>query len=241
MDFVDLQANVKEGRGKEIAKKLREEGLVPGVVYKKGDETINLKIDKKAMAKALHTEAGENVIIKLHIEGLEKRKERTVVLKEIQKDPIKDYLLHVDFQEISLTETLKVKVPILGKGEAIGVKQEDGVSQHILWEVEVECLPTNIPEKIEVDISGLKVGDAIYVKDIQVSEGVKILDDPEAVVFSVEHAKKVEDIVAEPAEGAIEEPEVIREKKEKSEEEAAEEAPKPEKPAKEEKKEEGKK
>jgi len=232
MDFVDLSAGIREEKGKELNKKLRDSGLVPACVYKKGEDTISLKIDRKNLSKALHTEAGENVIIKLHVEGAKKKKERTVVLKEVQRDPIKDRLLHVDFQEISLTETLKVKVPIAGKGESIGVKQDGGVLQHVLWEAEIECLPTNIPEKIEIEISSLKIGDSIHVKDIQAPEGVKILDDPEGVVFSVEHPKKVEEVIAEPAEGAMEEPEVIREKKEKPEEAAIE----PEKPLKEEKK-----
>ena len=239
MDFVELHASLKEGTGKKINKKLRSQGLVPAVVYKKGEDAVNLKIDKKDLIKALHTEAGENVVIKLYLDGAKKKKERTVVLKEIQKDAIKDHFLHVDFQEISLTEKLKVKVPVTAKGEAIGVKQEEGVLQHVLWEVEVECLPTNIPEKIEVDVSNLKMGDALHVKDIKVSEGVKILEDPEGLVFSVEHAKKVEDIVAAPGEEAeMTEPEVIKEKKEKPEEEAAAE---PEKPAAESKKPEEKK
>lgn len=240
MDFVDLHASLREEKGKELNKKLRGAGFVPAVVYKKGEDTLSLKIANKDLFKALHTEAGENVIVKLHVvDGAKKKRDRTVVLKEVQKDPIKDYLLHVDFQEISLTETLKVKVPIAAKGEAIGVKQDGGVLQHILWEAEVQCLPTNIPEKIEVEVSDLKIGDSLHVRDIHVSEGVKILDDLEGVVFSVEHPKKVEDLVAEPAEGAIEEPEVIKEKKEVPEEEAeaGEEAGKP---AKEEKQTEGK-
>ena len=237
MDFVELIANVREGRGKEINKKLREEGLVPACVYRKGEDSLGLRIDKKNLTKTLHTEAGENVIIKLTIDGTEKKKERTVIIKEIQKDPVKDHILHVDFQEISLTETLKVRVPIVGKGESVGVKQEDGVLQQVLWEVEIECLPTNIPEKIEVDVAGLKIGDSIHVKDIQVSEGVKILVEPESVVFSVERKKEVEEALATPPEGELTEPEVIREKKEESEEDAEEAA---EKPAKEEKKEEKK-
>ena len=240
MDFVELHASLREEKGKELNKKLRGTGLVPAVVYKKGEDTLSLKIGNKDLSKALHTEAGENVIIKLHVDGAKKKRDRTVVLKEVQKDPIKDYLLHVDFQEISLTETLKAKVPIVAKGEAIGVKQDGGVLQHVLWEAEVECLPTNIPEKIEIEVSELKIGDSLHVKDIQVPADVKILDDLEGVVFSVEHPKKVEDLVVEPVEGAIEEPEVIREKKEEpeGEAEAGEEAEK--KPAKEEKKVEGK-
>lgn len=237
MEFIDLQANLREGTGKGLNKKLRREGLVPSVVYKKGEETVSLKIDRKNLFKALHTEAGENVIIKLHIDGAKKRKERTVIIKEIQRDPVRDHLLHVDFQEISLTETLKVKVPIATKGEAIGVKQDGGVLQHVLWEAEIECLPTNIPEKIELDISKLKIGESLQVKDILPPGGVKILDDPEAVVFSVEHPKKVEEVVAAPAEGEIQEPEVIKEKK-PEEAPAEEETEKPKEAKKEEKKEE---
>ncbi len=223
MDFVDLKAGVREERGKELNKNLREKGFVPAIVYKKGSDTVSISIDKKNLLKTLHTEAGENVIVKLHIEGAKKAKERTVILKEIQRDPVKDNLLHVDFQEISLTETLKVKVPISGKGEAIGVKQEEGVLQQVMWEVEVECLPTNIPEKIEIDITNLKIGDSIHLKDVSAPEDVKILDNPESVVFSVEHPKAVEDIVAAPPEGELEEPELIREKKEEEPEEGEKE------------------
>lgn len=240
MDFVDLHADLREEKGKELIKKLRAHGLVPAVVYKKGQRTTSVKIDRKDLAKALHTEAGENVIVKLHVGESKKKKERTVIIKDIQKDAVKDYLLHVDFQEISLTEKLKVKIPIAAKGEAVGVKDEDGVLQHVLWEVEVECLPTNIPEKIEIDISALKIGDAIHVKDIHAGEGVTILDDPEGVVFSVEHAKEVEEAVAPPAEGEMEEPEVIKEKKEVPEEEAEEAAEQPTEEKKEKKEEEKK-
>ncbi|MDP6685891.1 MAG: 50S ribosomal protein L25, partial [Candidatus Omnitrophota bacterium] len=141
MDFVDLKASIRDERGKALNKKLREGGAVPAVVYKQGEDTLSLSVDNKNLLKALHSDAGENVIIKLHIDGAKKAKERTVVIKEIQRNPIKDSLVHVDFQEISLSETLKVKVPLAAKGEAIGVKQDGGVFQHVLWEAEVECLP----------------------------------------------------------------------------------------------------
>ncbi|MDP2921331.1 MAG: 50S ribosomal protein L25 [Candidatus Omnitrophota bacterium] len=240
MDFIELKANIREEKGKELNKRLRATGLVPGVVYRKGEATLSLKIDSKNLAKALHTDAGENVIIKLFVEGDKKKKERIVVIKELQKDPVKDLLVHVDLNEISLTETLKVKVPIVSKGEAVGVKQEGGVLQHVMWEVEVECLPTNIPDKIEADISNLKIGDTLSIKDIKPPEGVKILADLESIVFSVEHVKAVEEAVAAPAaEGEATEPELIREKKEKEETEE-EKAEAPAKPAKEEKKEEKK-
>ena len=231
MDFVELKANLREEKGKELNKKLRNAGMVPGVVYRKGEETLSLKIDSKSLSKVLRTEAGENVIIKLFVEGDKNKIERIVVIKEIQKDPVKDVLVHLDLNEISLTETLKVKVPIISKGEAAGVKQEGGVLQHVMWEVEVECLPTNIPDKIEVDITNLKIGETLSIKDILLPEGVKILGDPESIVFSVEHVKTVEEAVAAPVEGESLEPELIREKKEKeeAEEEEKQEAPKQEK------------
>ncbi|MFA5388710.1 MAG: 50S ribosomal protein L25 [Candidatus Omnitrophota bacterium] len=232
MDFVELKAGIREEKGKEKNKRLRATGLVPGVVYRKGEPSLSLKIDSKSLAKTLHTDAGENVIIKLFVEGDKKKKERIVVIKELQKDPVKDILVHVDLNEISLTETLKVKVPLMAKGEAIGVKQEGGVLQHVMWEVEVECLPTNIPDKIDADVTNLAIGGTISLKDIPAPEGVKILGDPESIVFSVEHVKTVEEAVAAPAaEGEASEPELIREKKEKEEAEGEEtaEAPKPEK------------
>jgi large subunit ribosomal protein L25 len=237
MDFIELHADVREEKGTQLNKKLRKKDIVPGIVYKKAEDSVPLKLDRKSLSKALHTSSGENVIIKLFIDDVKKKKERIVVIKEIQRDPVKDAIMHVDFNEISLTETLKVKVPLVSKGEAPWVKQEGGVLQHVLWELEIECLPTNIPDKIEVDISELKIGSMIMLKDIKAPERVKIFGDPEAVVFSVEHVKTVEEAVPAPAEGEAIEPEVIKEKKEKAEEE--EEPPKEEK-KKEEKKEEKK-
>lgn len=231
MDFVELKATIREEKGKELNKKLRNAGLVPGVVYRKGEATLSLKMDSKSLSRALHTDAGENVIIKLFVEDDKKKKERIVVIKELQRDPVKDTLVHLDMNEISLTETLKVKVPLTSKGEAVGVKQEGGVLQHVMWEVEVECLPTNIPDKIEVNITNLKIGETLSIKDAVPPEGVKILEDPESIIFSVEHIKVVEEAVAAPAEGESLEPELIREKKEKEEgeEEEKTEAPKEEK------------
>jgi large subunit ribosomal protein L25 len=237
MDFVELKAQLREEKGKELNKKLRHSGIVPGVVYKKGQEALSLKIASKDLLRALRTEAGDNVIIKLFVEGDKKSKERVVVIKEIQKDPVKDTLVHFDLNEISLTDTLKVKVPIAPKGEAAGVKQEGGVLQHIMWEVDVECLPTNIPDKIEVDVTNLKIGDTLGIKDMILPEGVKVLGDPESIIFSVEHVKTVEEAVAAaPIEGESTEPELIREKKEKEEAEEEEKAEAPKAEKKEEKK-----
>jgi large subunit ribosomal protein L25 len=131
-------------------------------------------------------------------------------------------IVHVDFNQISLTKEIKVNVPVVAKGEPAGVKLEGGSLEHILWEIEVACLPTNIPQGIEVDVSGLKLGDSVHVKDLSVPAGVKILNDPGAIVLSVAAPMK-EEVPVEAVEGAEkQEPEVIKEKKEVPEEGGAE-------------------
>lgn len=212
-----LEARVRNELKKNKTDKMRRTGIVPAVVYKKGLGAIPLSLSVKDMEKALHTSAGGNVIISLSVTENGKAANKTVIIKEIQYDPLKGNLLHVDFNEISLTEMLKVGVPVEAKGEAAGVK-DGGILEHILWEVEIECLPTQIPEKIEADISGLKIGDSLHVKDLRVPEGARILNDPELTIMSVK--PPLVEKVAEVVPGAeITEPEVIREKKEEKEEE----------------------
>ena len=223
MEKVILKAASREGLGKNASKHLRKEGMIPAVVYKDGKTGVNVQVDGKALWHALHTEAGENAIITMDISDGEKNLKKTVIVKEIQHDPIKDDFIHVDFHEISLKEKLKVKVPIAVKGEAVGVKEDDGVLAQIAWEVEVECLPTEIPEHIDVNVDELRIGDAIHIQEIPPIPGVKILDDPEQVVVTV-NPPKAEEVVEEevPAEGE-EEPEVIKKGKQEEEEAPAEE------------------
>ncbi len=219
MKEIKLKAKLREEIGKEAVKKLRRQGLVPAVAYK-GKKSVNIKVPAKDFLDVIHTKAGENVVINLQVEG--KEASRTVIIKEIQYHPIKEGILHIDFNEISLTEAITVKVPIKVLAEAEGVK-EGGVLEHILWEVEVECLPTQIPEDIPVDVSSLKIGDSILVKDLQVDPPVKILNDPETTVITlaVPHVEEAEPVKPE---GELAEPEVITEKKPKEEEVSAEEA-----------------
>lgn len=224
MEKTVIKAQIRTETGKRVAKDLRANGLIPANVYKGNKGATSLQIAVKDLIHALETKAGENVLITLKISGGSDAKDKTVLIKEIQREPIKDGILHVDFNEISLTDTLKINVPLSSKGEPVGVKIDGGVLEHIMWEVHVECLPTDIPEKIEVDVSGLKVGESIHIKDIVAPEGVKLLNDPELIAMSVK-APKVEapkeEVVA--AEGGVE-PELIRKKKEELEE--AGEAPK---------------
>jgi large subunit ribosomal protein L25 len=234
MERVPLNAQTREETGKKSTKALRKENLVPAVVYKEGKKTVHLRINERDLYNALHTKAGENALINLKVEDKAKGKDkdRVVIIKEIQQHPIRAQVLHVDFQEISLTEELEVDVPIAVKGEAEGVVKDEGVLEHVMWEVKVACLPTDIPEKIEIDVTQMKIGDSVLIKDLEVPPGVKILADAEQTVISVV-PQHVEEVAPAPEE-EITEPELIREKKEEEEvEEGAEEAaPKEKKEAK---------
>ena len=243
MERIQLKVQAREDTGKKSTKKLRREKLVPAVVYKEGKKTAHLKINERELFHVLGTQAGENVLINLKLdEGSKgKDKDRVVIIKEVQHHPIKDQILHIDFQEISLTEKLTVDVPIVTKGEAEGVVKEEGVLEHVMWEIKVECLPADIPAKIEVEVTQMKIGDSVLVKDLQTPPGVKILVDPEQTVIAVvpPHVEKPPE--EEVAEG-ITEPELIRkEKKEEGEEAAEEGAPEAKKEGKKEDKKEEKK
>ena len=236
MEKVVLKAHIRTETGKRFAKDLRNKGIVPANVYKGGKGALSLQIGAGDLRAALETKAGENVIITLEIAGEGNIKDKTVLIMEIQREPIKDGILHVDFNEISLTDVLKINVPLVSKGEPVGVRVDSGILEHVMWELEIECLPTAIPEKIEVDVSNLKIGDAIYVKGVVVPEGIKVLNDPELIVMQVK-AKKVEVPKEEVVEEGAVAPELIRKKKEEELEEGAEagaakEAPKESKEAK---------
>ena len=228
MEKVILKVETREGSGKRIAKDLRNKKLIPAVVYKNGEDALKLQLAARDLIEILHTKAGENVIVTLKISGAQaKAKDKTVVIKEIQREPIKDGILHVDFNEISLTEVLKVGIPLSVRGEPEG-KKDGGTLEHIMWELQVECLPTDIPEKIEVDVSKLGIGDAVYVKNIPAPAGVKIVTDPELIAMIVK-PPKVEIPKEEVEVEASTEPELIRKKKEAEEEgpeDKKEEAPK---------------
>ncbi|MDD5045179.1 MAG: 50S ribosomal protein L25 [Candidatus Omnitrophica bacterium] len=221
MEEIILEAQARKDTGSRVAKHLRHEGFIPAVVYSAGKKSQAIQVERSKMLHFLHTYRAEGVVINLNVKDETKHKNYNVMIKEIQHDPVKEDIMHVDFNEISLTKAIKAAVPIVTKGEAPGVKQDGGSLDHILWEVEVECLPTAIPKEIVVDISSLKIGDAIAIKDIKFPEGVKVLHDPNASVLSVAAPIKVEEVVAAAEAGAgPQEPEVIKEKKEVPEAEA---------------------
>ncbi len=211
MEQIKLKVSVREERGKQAAKKLRQKGLVPGVVYHRGEESVAIVLPDKEISKIVRDAGGENILIHLTIDKDKKSKGRSVIIKEIQHDPVKRNILHVDFNEISLTEKIVVEVEVVAIGDPVGVKQEGGVLDHPLRELKVQCLPTDIPKNIEVDVTGLKLNDSFHVRDLGLSDKLKVLNDPELLLFQVKLPveEKVEETPAEAPEL-----EVIREKKE---------------------------
>lgn len=225
-----LEVTKRDKTGKENAKKLRQEGLIPGIVYGAGDKPRPVHLAQSSLDKLLHSGHGENVLITLNIKNGETASEK-VLIRDIQRDPVKESIIHVDFQHVSLTRKITVKVPIHLVGVPTGVKDQSGILQHILREVEVSCLPSDIPEKVDLDVTALKIGDSLRVRDIILPK-VEILSAPEQTITSVVPPMKEEE-VAKPvaAEGVVAEavavegaepaePEVISEKK--AEERAAE-------------------
>ena len=228
MKTVPLKANLRDGVGKQKAKQIRLKKNIPAIVYGHGIKPTPIVVTQDDFQKVIHTKAGENVVIFLNIDGA-KKSEKTVVIKEIQHNPVTDAIEHVDFAAISLTEKIKVKVPLHVKGEAPGLK-EGGILDVVHHEVEVECLPTDIPEKIDHDISQMGIGDAVHVRELKFPAGVIPQLSADEVVIAI-HAPKAEEVTPVAAEEAPSEPEVITKKKEEAEVEPAEpkqqEKPKP--------------
>lgn len=223
---VTLEATIRASSGKQVAARVRREGLVPAVVYGEEAKTLHIQVKAKELTKALRTKAGENVLITLQVrDDSKKHSESAVLIRELQHHPVSHQIIHVDFHRISLTKRITVTVPLAFQGEAAGVKQEGGILEHIRWDLEVECLPTEIPSQIAVDVSQLAVGKTLYVKDVPMPPGVRLITNGELPVVACV-MPKVEEVVPPPAEAAAEavEPEVIKQKK--PEELTAEEAAK---------------
>ncbi|HEX9916437.1 MAG TPA: 50S ribosomal protein L25/general stress protein Ctc [candidate division Zixibacteria bacterium] len=183
MKEVNLEVKKRESRGKEKAKKLRKSEIIPAVVYGAGEEALPLEVKLKDLKAFFKATKGENVIINLNIDD-GKLESRKVLLREVQKDPVWDNILHVDFQHISLTEKITVKIPIHLIGLSTGVKNQGGILEHVLRELEIKCLPTEVPQHIDVDVTELEIGDVIHVKDLKV-EKLEILTDPDRSIVTV--------------------------------------------------------
>ncbi len=216
MEQIELNFQTREENeiGKQGTNRLRGEGFVPAIIYGAGEKSVAIKLDRKELKKI--DISRESIVLNL----VSEKGKKAVLIKEVQHHPVSDAVLHIDFKHISLHEKIKVNVPVAIKGEAPGVKVDGGVLEHLLWEVEVECLPTDIPEKFEADVSGLNIGDFVYIRDLSSPSGVKIINDPETAIISVAPPRK-EEVKEEVVEEVKEEPELIR--REKKEEEVVEE------------------
>ncbi|RKZ16679.1 50S ribosomal protein L25 [bacterium] len=214
-----IKAEIREEKGKTKVKKLRKEGWIPGVVYGHGEKTMNIKVREEELKKLVHSIPSESTVIELHVG----KKKFNTLFQEITRDIFTDRFLHVDFHILHKGEKVWVKVPIELTGECKGVK-EGGIIDFIVREVEVECLPKDIPEKIVVDITNLGIGDSLHVGDIDTGGKFTIDMDPHTPIVSIIMPKKMEAAVAaeeveEVVEEAPEEPEVIAKGKEEEEKE----------------------
>ncbi|HEY1264620.1 MAG TPA: 50S ribosomal protein L25 [Terriglobales bacterium] len=230
-----LEAQPRTPGNKNTARRVRRGGKVPAVLYGAGKDSLALALDPKQVTRILHSATGHNTIFDLALDG-----ERTkAMIVDWQYEPIKGALLHIDLKRIAMDQKLKVNVPIMLKGEAAGVKQQGGILEQIVREVEIECLPSDIPSSIEADVTELVFGKVLRVADLPHSDKLKFLSDPNQPVAHITTVKEevapTPEAVAAEAAAAPAEPEVIKKGKQETEEEGAE-APAAEKPEKKEKK-----
>jgi len=237
-----LEAQPRVPGTKNDARRVRREGKIPAVLYGAGKDPASLSVDPRQVLRILHSASGHNTIFDLSLNGDERTK---AMIVDWQFEPIKGKLLHIDLKRIAMDQKLTVMVPIVLRGEAAGVKQQGGILEQVLREVEIQCLPGDIPASIEADVSELVFGKVLRVADLPHSEKFKILTDENQTVAHVitvkEEVAPAPEAVAAEAGAVAAEPEVIKKGKQETEEEGAEEAvaekaPKAEKGDKKEKK-----
>ena len=182
MITVELEVFNRESLGKQANKKYRKDGFIPAVIYGKNKDNLNILVDPIKLKKLLKNEAGENTIIEMKLDKTDLKK--NVLLKDAHLDTLTSDPLHLDFYEITEGMDVKVSAPLLFAGKPEGVKN-GGVIQTLSNEIKIECLPTNIPNIIEIDISDLNIGDTLRVKDIKPMNGIEILSNPESTIISV--------------------------------------------------------
>ena len=218
---ITVRAKVREGRGKNDARRARREGLVPVNVYGGEGDAVSALAPLSELAAILRSESGRNTIFTLDIEGVGSS---DVMFHERQVDPLKGRLIHADFTRLVKGQKIEVTVPLHLVGEPIGVRDEEGHLEQVIREIEIRCQPRDIPDAINVDVSNLHVHDVVHVSDIPPIEGVEILETPENVIATVGIVKEEPVAVTAVEEGAPAEPEVIG--KGKKEEEEGEESKK---------------
>jgi large subunit ribosomal protein L25 len=213
MAELKLKAQKRDMIGRGAAKKYRQDGWIPAEYYSSQKDNIHLILNQKEFeSKLLHAHG----LLELEVEG--EKEKLQCVLKDLQIDPVKETLVHADFQGVKLGEKLTLDIPIVLKGTAAGVKA-GGILEFITREVEIECFPNDIPDNLEIDVTGLEIGDSVRIKDLKFDK-IRILDDEDDTILIVEHAKVVQELEeaeVEEGEEEVQEPEVITARREEEE------------------------
>jgi large subunit ribosomal protein L25 len=214
MNIRELSVEPREALGKSAVGRLRRKGLVPAVLYGGGNAPVALSVSPSEVQRTIHGHRG-GVLVNLKLPG--DAEPRTAVVRELQYDPVRDALIHIDFQAVRMDEQITVEVPIHVIGDAAGVKEQSGVLALLLRSVEVSCLPSLIPDRIDIDVSALRIHDVATVADLQLPEGVRVTAPSSQPVATVA-PPMAEEVVAAAA-APVAEPEVVTERKPKEEEE----------------------
>ncbi len=207
-DTMTLEVNPREQTGKNANRRSRTAGKIPAVVYGGGKESVAIEVDRKTLVDTMKGHAGENPIFLLKLGD----KERHAMIRHMQVDPVSRQVIHIDFQRVLMDQKVRVSVPVELVGTPFGVKTEGGMLDFPVREVHVECLPGQIPKHIDVDVTGLHLGQHVEARDLKLPEGVVLLDEPDRVIASVGHHGKQEE-EAEGEGGDRSEPEVIKKTK----------------------------
>ncbi len=215
MNIRELSVQRRHAVGKGAVRRLRREGLVPAILYGRGATPLTLAVAPAEVQRALHARQGSGVLVSLRLP--DEAEARTAVVRDLQFDPVRETLLHVDLQAVRMDEEITVEVPIHVVGEAAGVKEQSGILGILLRAVEVSCLPSLIPERVDVDVSSLRIHDVLTVADLRLPEGVRVTTTATQAIVTVS-PPMAEEVVA-PAAAPAAEPEVVTERKPKEEDE----------------------
>ena len=215
MELREIEIERREGTGKQAAKRLRRRGLIPAVLYG-GRASAPIIVNPTDILKATHGHRGSTQLLKLRF--AEDGETRTTIIRDVQVDPVSEGLLHVDLQEVAMDRAITVTVSVHPVGEPAGVKDQNGILETILREVQVSCLPGLIPDRIEADVSALRIGDVLTIASLTPPPGIRILNDPGQAVATVS-PPMAEEVAAPAAAATPAEPEVLTERKPKPEEE----------------------
>ncbi|MBD3235107.1 MAG: 50S ribosomal protein L25 [Candidatus Eisenbacteria bacterium] len=198
MAIIELSAQLRDGKGRGAAHKLRSQGLLPGIVYGQKEENRMIAVPQRSFEAVMRRAVSGSVIIDLKLEDQDE--DLKVLIKEVQRDPVTSRLLHVDLMHISMDKPVRLEIPVRLTGVAEGVKNEGGFLDHVLRELEIECLPMQIPEVIEIDVSPLHIGDSVHAGDI-LRDGVEVVTPAERAIVTV-HGKSAAELRTEEAEAA---------------------------------------